>query len=385
MEDDAQTMFGFPSFWSTFDTKSINTDLGTRSEKKCVFVPLGNFPQEYIGELDEFESVFSGEQNSNSLKLRLLISLANGHPRTLESIHTVIENAKQVKLAKDYDFNSLFDDVSKEISTRSTFSYFECSEQFLYSFVVHAFFAPNKQFKILDLDKEFSTVETLVSKAIIVDSIKREDKVIFCTMQINLYMFCTFWVIVEKPNCNWVTSLNDLIISKKKEDEPAAKPVFDAFLHPNLFEQYFPRISIFRLNLLVNSSTCKDITSQYTTLGSFFKFSKMDFLKEKEEEEKEKKEKEKKQNKIEPGPTFIVENHSTYYDWEIDFSNPFCVQEVEEEKFNKEMFANLLKCDNWDAHVNIWYKGGTNFRGIDTFCFLSLKSEFLLFYLRVNC
>lgn len=97
----------------------------------------------------------------------------------------------------------------------------------------------------------------------------------------------------------------------------------------------------------------------------------MDFLKEKEEEEKEKKEKEKKQNKIEPGPTFIVENHSTYYDWEIDFSKPFCVQEVEEEKFNKEMFANLLKCDNWDAHVNIWYKGGTNFRGIDTFCFLS--------------
>lgn len=314
---------------------------------------MSPLPPNFIANLNEFKPYFSQSVDTYSRQLRLLISLANGHPRTLEAIHSVIEKTKEhLELAKAFDFNKLFNAVTTEISKRYIFQNFECDEIFLYRFIAHAFFVPNESFNI-NLDKEFHLVETLVEKAIIVDSIKKQTSpfMLFCKTQINLYTFCSFWfVVTKKPECDWVINLNNLLTINQ---ETTAQAVCEAFLDPLRFEQYFSLISIFRFNLLVNS-ICDNIASRYTTLGSFFELSNI-----------------------------LGEEHSTYRDWAIDFSKPFCVANS---TCGKEMFINLIESDNWDANVNIWFSNCEKiFHGIDTFCFLNLTSEFKVVYFRAHC
>lgn len=100
-------------------------------------------PFEFIAALTEFEVVFSGKLDKTySQNLRLLISLANGHPRTLEIIYTEIKYFHHVG-----DLNLLFSKVTTAISSRITIDNgFNFPAEFLYHFVVHAFFVPKKKY-----------------------------------------------------------------------------------------------------------------------------------------------------------------------------------------------------------------------------------------------
>ena len=363
-----------------------------------MFVPLCPLPPNFIARLEEFKFVFSRKDDELSRKLLLLISLANGHPRTLEIIHNTIVNENLATL----DFNCLLQDVSQDISSRYTIDNFTGTAEFLYHFVIHAFFVPNENFS-RSLE-ELAQVEVLVAKAIIVDSITKRDKKILCSAHINLFMFCTFWGSVRYipgSDLNWVMNLNDLITFDCKkiieedeaevedeeddiyedagintttgaimmeDDSIAVEPVYTAFLESEKFEHYFPLIFTFRFNLLVNP-ICEDcnmkILPRFATLCSFFGFSDIPFLNG---------------------------QCSTFYDWEIDFRKPFSLNKKEINNYlgnkkidktlcNKEMFKNFLKSDKWDDNVNIWYKCEKNCVGIDNFCFLKLLGAFFFF----NC
>ena len=403
---------GFPSFWSTFNVFSLN-NFKTNSQRKCKFIPLSPLPPNFIARLKEFERFFSNNINVElSQKIQLLISLANGHPRTLEIIHEALEN----KNLETLDFNSLFREISSDISSMYTIGTFmvtktEEKEQsteiqeieileadFLYHFVVHAFFVPQENFS-RSLE-ELPIVEVLVAKAIIVDSITKKATGFLCSAHINLFMFCYFWDLVKEiagSDLNWVINLNDLITfdkpkkkiiveeveedneeveednedmeeEEKVEDESiSVEPVFKAFMESEKFEQYFPLISTFRFNLLVNP-ICNDcamkLVPQFTTLCSFFGFSDIPFLNG---------------------------QCSTFYNWEIDFSKPFSVNNKEinnsshdkkkdKTLCNKEKFKDFLESDKWDDNVNIWYKCEKNFVGIDNFCFIKLRGEFFFFF-----
>lgn len=249
---------------------------------------------------------------------------------------------------RSIDFADLFDKVSTEIATKYTLIGREYELDFLYHFVVCAFFVPKNN---VIQEKTLTLVESLIAQAIIVNYMKKNGTSMFCGAEINLYTFCPFWgSVMEKSesifqkdqNALWGKNLADII--KFAGAAYSGKSVYTSFLDPFVFEEIFPEISKFRFNLLVQPNCPENILSNHSTLGTFFKFSK------------------------------IYETSSCAYfvHWKIDFSNHF---HVADGYCSQQSFRDLLREEkNWPT--NTWYRCAKCFPGIDNFCFVTLISKY---------
>ena len=209
---------------------------------------------------------------------------------------------------------------------------------------MNAFFVPQKNIFEGLTKEECKLAQSLLSIAMIIDAVQKKEGKLWCGAKIDLFTFCGFWhyVIADHTNC-WTQSLSDLIYAKESKKNSAIV-VVNAFLDPIKFESYFPKIVALRFNLLVQTpGKIWPFRSDYNTLGSFFNFSKIDSL---------------------------GETSHTFYDWKIDFTFIFRIENYEVEK---ELFAQFFT-PNDTVPVNTWFNQCGK-KGLKNFCFIKLTSE----------